>query len=101
MLDRLNDGRPVVVFLHSQRGINHRMKRLSLPHLATPVTLLVALSLLSACASHGPRINAREQAARYAARAPRDYRPPGPAWNPWGPYIEQAAHRFDIPPAWT
>jgi cell division protein FtsN len=31
---------------------------------------------------------------------PASYDPPGPAHDPWGPYIAQASRRFDIPEAW-
>ena len=62
--------------------------------------LLAVLAALSACAGHGPRINAREEAARYAAITPRDYRAPGPPWDPWGPYIALASQRFDVPQRW-
>jgi Transglycosylase SLT domain len=72
------------------------MRRSSLPIFAA----LSALSLLSACASHGPRLSARQQAARYAADTPRNYRPPGPSWDPWGPYITEASQRFDVPQVW-
>ena len=63
-------------------------------------TALSLLSLLAACASHGPQLSARQQAARYAALTPRDYTPPGPSWDPWGLYIAQASQRFDVPQVW-
>jgi cell division septation protein DedD len=69
-------------------------------HLSKLSTLLAALSVLSACAGRGPQLSAREEAARYAAMAPHDYAPPGPAWDPWGPYITQASQRFDVPERW-
>jgi Transglycosylase SLT domain/SPOR domain len=72
------------------------MRRSSLPIFAA----LSALSFLSACASQAPRLSARQQAARYASSAPRDYTPPGPSWDPWGPYINQASQRFDVPQVW-
>ena len=68
------------------------MRRFSLSVLAT--------LLLSACAGHTPQLSARQQAERYAAYAPRDYRPPGPYWDPWGPYIAQASQHFDVPQVW-
>jgi hypothetical protein len=64
------------------------------------LSILIALPLLSACASHTPQFSARQQAARYAALSPRDYTPPGPSWDPWGPYIAQAAQHFDVPQVW-
>ena len=59
------------------------------------------LALLSACASHtGPQLTATQEAAHYQAHAKRDYRPPGPPSDPWGPYITEASARFDIPERW-
>ena len=60
----------------------------------------ITLALLSACASHGPRMAATQEAAQYAARAKRSYAPPGPASDPWRPYILAASKRFDVPPTW-
>jgi hypothetical protein len=57
------------------------------------------LALLAACASH-PQIDARQEASQYLARASRDYTPPGPPEDPWGPYIMQASKRFDVPDRW-
>jgi cell division septation protein DedD len=63
---------------------------------------LATLALLSACGSHsGPRVSATQEAAQYAARARGDYRPPGPPSDPWGPYIVEAAARFDVPERWV
>jgi hypothetical protein len=64
------------------------------------VGCLAGMALLSACASHGPTLSARDQAARYAAMAHGDYAPPGPPGDPWGPYIRQASTRFDVPQQW-
>ncbi|MGH7069474.1 MAG: transglycosylase SLT domain-containing protein [Acetobacteraceae bacterium] len=64
------------------------------------LSLFVAAILLSACASHAPRTDAREEAARYAAMAPRNYAYPGPPSDPWGPYIALASQRFNVPQAW-
>lgn len=62
---------------------------------------LVVLGLLSACASHsGPRLSATQEAAQYAARAKHDYTPPGPPGDPWGPYVNEASKRFDVPARW-
>jgi len=59
-----------------------------------------ALALLAACASHVPGPSARQEAANYAAHARHDYVPPGPPQDPWGPYIREAAARFEIPQLW-
>ena len=59
------------------------------------------LALLSACASHtGQQLTASQEAAHYQAHARRDYTPPGPRSDPWGPYIVEASARFDIPERW-
>ncbi len=56
------------------------------------------LALLSACASDhavpGPT------ASDYRDHAAHGYTPPGPPDDPWGPYINIAAARFDVPAAW-
>ncbi len=57
------------------------------------------LALLAACSS-GPRLDQAQLAARYAAMAHGNYAPPGPPSDPWGPYIHQAALRFDVPDQW-
>ncbi|MGI4976460.1 MAG: lytic transglycosylase domain-containing protein, partial [Janthinobacterium lividum] len=59
------------------------------------------LALLSACASHAPvQLSETQEAAQYEAHARTDYSPPGPAEDPWGPYITEAAARFDVPDRW-
>lgn len=59
-----------------------------------------ALALLAACASHTPGPSASQEAARYAEHARHNYIPPGPPEDPWGPYIREAAARFDVPELW-
>jgi len=61
-----------------------------------PLLAVLALALLSACAStsRGPT------GADYAARASHNYTPPGPPDDPWGPYIVEASKRFDVPERW-
>ncbi|HVY15324.1 MAG TPA: lytic transglycosylase domain-containing protein [Rhodopila sp.] len=34
------------------------------------------------------------------AHARRDYQPPGPPEDPWGPYIREASAQYDIPEQW-
>ncbi len=58
------------------------------------------LSGLAACAGPGPQIPATEEAAQYREHARNYYQPPGPAWDPWGPYVTEAAQRFDVPEPW-
>ncbi len=64
------------------------------------IACLSGLALLSACASHAPPMTATQEAATYVARAKPSYAPPGPSSDPWGPYITEAANRFDVPESW-
>ena len=75
---------------------------------SSPVNLLrvgstiATLALLSACASHNsPPMTATQEAATYVARAKPSYAPPGPPEDPWGPYISQAALKYDVPERWV
>ena len=61
---------------------------------------MAILALLAACASRAPRTSAIQEAERYMANARHDYVPPGTPDDPWGPYINQAAARFDVPTLW-
>ena len=73
----------------------------------SPVMLLRAATcfgaavFLSACASHAPPMTATQEAATYIARAKPSYAPPGPPEDPWGPYIVEAAQKFDMPERWV
>jgi hypothetical protein len=60
---------------------------------------LVLLTALAACGT-APHQDAVQESARYAAHAKRDYTPPGPPEDPWGPYIREASARFDLPDIW-
>jgi hypothetical protein len=57
------------------------------------------LALLSACAS-APHVAQAPSTGYFVAHAAGDYRPPGPPSDPWGPYIQAAASRFDVPQQW-
>ena len=59
----------------------------------------MALALLSACANQ-PSGNAVTDSRNYRAHARGNYTPPGPPSDPWGPYIVEAAKRFDMPDVW-
>jgi cell division septation protein DedD len=59
------------------------------------------LALLSACATGGPQVNALQEANEYAAHARHNYAPPGPPEDPWGPYIAEAAKKYDVPELWV
>ncbi len=64
-------------------------------------TSLALLCVLAACASRGPApTTITEETATYIARAKPSYAPPGPPEDPWGPYVAEAAQRFDVPQLW-
>src|SRR5262245_7302898 len=65
------------------------------------IAVVSVLALLAACSSHVSRPSATQEAARYIARAHRNYVPPGPPEDPWGPYIREASARFDVPEVWV
>ena len=55
---------------------------------------LALLATLGACgSSHTHRSSAHYSPSRY-------YPPPGPATDPWGPYIHEASGRFGVPENW-
>ena len=57
------------------------------------------LALLSACASTGGP-NGGFSTSYYISHAEGNYTPPGPSSDPWGPYINIAANKFDVPAMW-
>ena len=67
---------------------------------------LAGLALISACSNRAPvttqapAISPPQEAAIYLSHAHASYAPPGPPEDPWGPYIKEASHRFDVPDAW-
>ncbi|WP_415492217.1 lytic transglycosylase domain-containing protein [Acetobacter sp.] len=73
--------------------------------LARGAVLFGGLASLAACAT-GPggdsvTMPVEEEAAYYRAHARGYYAPPGPASDPWGPYIQEASQRFDVPEEWV
>jgi hypothetical protein len=74
----------------------------ALPHakLLRIAVCVTGLSLLAACAGHHVQISGPQEAAQYAAHARRNYPPPGPPSDPWGPYISEAAQKYDVPESW-
>ena len=68
------------------------------PHahlLATAATLAV----LAGCATK-PQVSAQQESGIYLSRAGRSYTPPGPAGDPWGPYVTEASAKYDVPQRW-
>lgn len=59
-------------------------------------------ALLAACATtpQRPQMPVAQEAADYRQHAKSYYAPPGPPEDPWGPYIEEASQRFDVPSVW-
>jgi len=70
-------------------------------HRVTNLLLLLALlgPLLAACANQ-PTPNSASEARNYRAHARGSYPPPGPPGDPWGPYIQEASKRYDLPDRW-
>jgi hypothetical protein len=60
--------------------------------------------MLTACAGGGSggggRLADSYNTDYYIQHAAGNYTPPGPASDPWGPYIRIAASRFDVPQTW-
>lgn len=63
------------------------------------IASLAVLGALSACASQ-PQLTAQQETTQYLSRAGRNYTPPGPSSDPWGPYIKEASAKFDVPERW-
>lgn len=57
---------------------------------------------LTACAggNNRPDMPVLQEEAAYRSHAQPYYAPPGPPEDPWGPYIQEASTRFDVPEAW-
>jgi D-alanyl-D-alanine carboxypeptidase len=62
------------------------------------VRLVACLAVLTALAACGGR---PAQHARVQYNPSRYYPPPGPASDPWGPYIHEASGRFGVPELWV
>jgi cell division septation protein DedD len=83
---------PIIACLARAEGC--LMRRVS------PGLRLVALGLLLLTAACGGQGRNQAQIAQDYARHSRTYTPPGPAHDPWGPYIVEAAREFDVPERW-
>lgn len=68
-------------------------------HRPTIALRLLALALLLVTAACGGGRNQADLAREYARHA-RNYPPPGPPGDPWGPYVVAAAAEFDVPERW-
>jgi hypothetical protein len=72
----------------------------SFPRIRAAGTIAV-MTALAACGNVAPHQDAIQETARYVAHAKHNYVPPGPAEDPWGPYIREASNRFDVPETWV
>ena len=89
----MNDSKPALR-ARSKQGQSGLMLRLR------PVLALALLAILAGCASQ--TTSAPGQASRgQVHRGARSYDPPGPPSDPWGPWINEAANRFDVPERWV
>ena len=61
--------------------------------------VVILASVVTACASNPP-ISAQQESSNYRSAARGSYAPPGPPGDPWGPYITEAAAKFDVPDRW-
>ncbi len=74
-----------------------RMARLVQPALALSV-----LAMLAACGQQATNRSVNGGVVTHGDyNRPASYDPPGPSSDPWGPYIKQAARRFDVPERWV
>ncbi|WP_305670219.1 transglycosylase SLT domain-containing protein [Falsiroseomonas sp.] len=65
-----------------------------------PLATCLILGMLAACGQTSQQAVTQSPAAASQWARPHTYDPPGPAHDPWGPYITQASQRFDIPERW-
>ena len=66
-----------------------------------PALTLSVLALLAACGQSSQTPSSKHVAAVHGSyNRPSSYDPPGPAGDPWGPYIRDASRRFDVPERW-
>ncbi len=92
---------PPLTEAHDRMPHPSRTARTAFPTFLRAAGSAAVFALVAACATRAPEISAPQQAAVYAAHARGNYVAPGPADDPWGPYIEEAATRFDVPTAWV
>lgn len=72
---------------------------MSIRNLAVLFSSVAIVGLMAGCASR-PQFSAQQESSTYLSRAHGNYRPPGPRSDPWGPYIREAAAKYDVPEKW-
>lgn len=60
---------------------------------------MILIGSVAGCSSSGSS-GASGAYSSSVARERGDYAPPGPASDPWGPYIKEASARFSVPELW-
>jgi cell division septation protein DedD len=66
-----------------------------------PLVACLLIGALAACGGTAQQASTGQGAAIGSEwPRPSSYDPPGPSGDPWGPYIQQASRRFDIPERW-
>src|SRR5476649_1339514 len=66
----------------------------------TAVSGAVGLAVLAGCSTLQSGLSSSDQTARYLQSARGRYVIPGPASDPWGPYIKEASNKYDVPEQW-
>jgi len=74
----------------------------SLGHRLQTIWRLLPVLVLAACAQQGYGPGGRIEIGADGWRRPTHYYPPpGPPEDPWGPYVREAAARFQVPGHWV
>ncbi len=68
--------------------------------LVRPLAACLLVGALAACGQSPQRPVTHAASASGEWARPSSYDPPGPAHDPWGPYISAASRRFDVPERW-
>jgi len=76
------------------------MTRSRLARSARPIMACVLVGALAACGGTAQRGAVTGSSTSSEWPRPASYDPPGPASDPWGPWIAQASRRFDVPERW-
>lgn len=75
------------------------MTRSRLTRSARPIVMGLMLGALAACGGSPNRV-VTHGAPQLEWQRPDSATPPGPSHDPWGPWIQQASQRFDVPDRW-
>ena len=85
-------------------GMRARLRTTSrLRRLGATGAAISLLALLAGCGSqHSRQTTGKGGVVTHAGHyhRPSSYAPPGPAHDPWGPWVRDASRRFDVPERW-